>query len=182
MFRRRRATLDDATAADLTRLAPPERHEAIRSTAERKGLFAALLDDSCGRWFMTDAEDLAEGGVAEFLAGLATPLQALGAAFGSVAEGIFDDSRGQTVIVDGVEETIWTADEAKAGEVWSISTVRTYALVNARLAAAGSPERLYAVNGGNDLQAVFLTERLATALAKELEPRDRPYLPTEDSR
>ena len=46
------------------------------------------------------------------------------------------------------------------GFLWGVSTVRTFALVNDLLARASSNERLYAVNGGNDLMAIFLTDEL----------------------
>jgi hypothetical protein len=57
-------------------------------------------------------------------------------------------------------------EETEPGRLWAVATVSTFSLVNEFMAAADSAERLYAVNGGNDLFGMFLTRsQLAEILA-----------------
>jgi hypothetical protein len=60
--------------------------------------------------------------------------------------------------------------------------VRTFALINRLLTEARSPERIYAVGGGNDLFAFFLTPQLRDLVARhpDADPADEPYEPREE--
>ena len=60
--------------------------------------------------------------------------------------------------------------------------MRAFAIVNGLLKGAGSEERLYAVNGSNDLDGFFLTPALREAICRYPGVRvgDRPYLHTEE--
>jgi hypothetical protein len=59
---------------------------------------------------------------------------------------------------------------------------RGFRIVDELLAAVGSSERVYAVNGGNDLFAFFLTPELHQTVMEhpEASPEGGPYKPTED--
>ena len=68
------------------------------------------------------------------------------------------------------------------GLIWGLAMTRGFRIVDQLLEAAGSPESLYAVNGGNDLFALFLTPELHRIISghPNAEGNDRPYKPTED--
>ena len=63
---------------------------------------------------------------------------------------------------------------------WVLSTYAFFDIVNQQLET--SEVKLYAINGGNDLGALFLTEAEARQAINELKnPTDWPYLPTLDA-
>jgi len=68
------------------------------------------------------------------------------------------------------------------GVIWGLAMTRGFRIVDQLLEAAGSPERLYAVNGGNDLFAFFLTPELHQIVSQhaDADAKDGPYEPTED--
>lgn len=170
--------LDPAMLAEVTRLAKTKDHQQLEELANEKGVHGAVLDEASGRVYRSDAEHLAEGGVHELLEELNPALAELGAGFDSIGAGELDEAVGRTVIADSVAQVIYTAEEAEEqDDLGELATARTFELVNRRLEAAHSPERLYAISGGNDLVAVFLTERLKAAFEDGLDQKDRPYLP-----
>jgi hypothetical protein len=62
-------------------------------------------------------------------------------------------------------------------ESWGVATATLFEIVNRQLVAA--PVKFYALNSGNDLTGIFLTEQQAEAARKALKHRsDWPYLPT----
>jgi hypothetical protein len=65
------------------------------------------------------------------------------------------------------------------GQSWGRATHAFFKIINDQLAK--SEYRLYAINGGNDLGGIFLTQLESEAARKSL-PRkeDWPYLPTPD--
>jgi hypothetical protein len=54
-------------------------------------------------------------------------------------------------------------------------------MIDHLLEASGSREQIYAVNGGNDLCAFFLTPELYRIIVEhpDATPKDGPYRPTE---
>ena len=172
-----RHAIDTAMLAELGRLAPSDRQDELRERCTEDGLLAAVLDGS-GRCFPYDPEDVSGEAVTRFLKEVARPMAILGAKVDSVAEGDEDDEVGLTVIVDSVPEIIAAPGE-EGDERERLATERTFDLVNRRLAAAGSPERLYALEREDGVRAILLTERLAEAIGDEFdEPKERPYVPT----
>ena len=92
------------------------------------------------------------------------------------------------VRVGAAAYTIYDAAEIKRdttgnelGLIWGLSMTRAFAIVDRLLKDAGSPERLYAINGGNDLFAFFLTPELHRIISAhpDAKPKDGPYKPTE---
>lgn len=135
-----------------------------------------------GRTYFADAETLAEGGVGSFLEEIRPFLESQGVAFPDLEE-ISDEH--YSVTVDGREHPIYTRrdlyDEDRPGLIWGLATARGFAIVNDLLEAAGSTERLYAVNGGNDLLAFFLTPELRRAIVDHPDATavEGPYEPSE---
>jgi hypothetical protein len=107
------------------------------------------------RVFFFDSEDLAEGGVADLLKELAPHLRRRGVSELSVDED-FDPAQSRYgVTVNGRPVTIYSDGEK---DLWDKATSRSFALVNELLTAAGSSERAYMVDAGNDGLGVFLSE------------------------
>ena len=137
---------------------PPDQLATVRAallTSGWSGVFAHP-----GRFFPADAEDLAEGGIPGFLESVAPFLAREGVPSPEIEDRFSD--RSYTMKVAGREHTIYgeldlQREEREPGRLWAIATVRTFSIVNDLLVAAGSEERLYAVNGGNDLFGLFLT-------------------------
>jgi|RhiMethySRZTD1v2_1073278.scaffolds.fasta_scaffold07808_2 hypothetical protein len=138
------------------------------------------------RVYSADAEELAEGGIGEFIARVAPFLIAEGVTIPEIEEDSSAD--GYLVWVGNERNVIYEAADlerdgtgAAAGLVWGLSMARGFRLVSALLADAGSEETVYAVNGGNDLFAFFLTPALHRLIIEhpDASPLDAPYSPTE---
>ena len=138
--------------------------------------WAGIYGDT-GRLFPADAESLFEGGIGSFLHQIAPFLAGQGVQLEQVTEHYAED--GYWLIVNGCRHEIWTAKDQRSN--WSLSTVRTFELVNGLLESAGSRERMYAVNDGNDLFGFFLTPELKAIISGHPDYRipDGPYLPTD---
>jgi hypothetical protein len=128
-----------------------------------------------------DAEDLAEGGVGEFLEELSAHLSRRGVPLPDV-EDIFNDERTlYQVKVGDQRHTIYDvegsdADVATAaGGLWGLAWARAFDIVNGLLESAGSRERAYTLP---ESALWFLTPDQFDALrAATPNPRDRPYTP-----
>ena len=159
------------------------------STAERNAAKSefqnigwAAIYGQTGRLFPADAESLAEGRVGQFLRDIEPFLKKQGVIINKV-EDHFDEN-GYSITVNGKDYVIYNADDLKRDEtqpasIWGLATVRGFAIVNELLVDAKSSERLYAVNGGNDLFGFFLTPELRDAVCDhpDATPRDSPYVP-----
>ena len=133
--------------------------------------------DCSPRFYFADAERLAEGGVAEFIESLQPFLGRLGVK-PSVADNWGDHD--YTITLDGKEYLIWSVKELKEhGNVWGLATVRTFEIINNLLAEQDTTERLFALQGGNDLGAIFLTDQMKQLLWQSSDFRrgDLPYIP-----
>lgn len=141
-----------------------------------------FFDDRSGRKYHTDADDLAEKGGAKFIKIILPFLEKQGARVESIEEYFDEEYR---ITVNGKETVIWNDDEVEAENAgkpvstWGLSLVRIFAIVNELLEQAGSEERLYAVSGGDVLEAVFLTPELVDFMYGSLQVmiEDRPYIP-----
>lgn len=159
----------------------PTAAEALKGLFQKKG-WAAIFSADSPRLQNADAEDLAEGGVGKFIRRITPYL----AAHGVHLPEIHDDftEAGYTVLVGTTRYKIYDAAEVKGDEysTWGVAPARAFAIVDDLLAAAGSPERLYAVGDGNDLFAMFLTPGLHKIVCEhpDAAPRQRPYKPTEE--
>jgi hypothetical protein len=168
-------------ALGFMRYATAEQAAEVKEELTDRGWAGIYAHD--GRFFPADAEDLAEGGVAGFLESISPVLSALGVS-AAVDEDGFSDNE-YWLRIWGRRWVIYSADELashpEGSNIWALATVRTFAMVNERLAEAGVRDRLYAVNGGNDLWGIFLTPEQLQAIHDYAGPvRGRPYSPVDE--
>jgi len=163
----------------------PEDAGALREEIVKLG-WLGLFSDAY-RLRAADAEDLAEGGIGQFIAELEPFLTAEGVTLPEIEDNASID--GYVVNVGGIAHPIYDAadleldaPEGKAGIIWGLSMTRGFAVVDELLTAAGSEERVYAVNGGNDLFAYILTPELQRVIMEhpDASRSDGPYKPTEE--
>jgi len=135
----------------------PDNTQSIRAEILRLGWPGVFAHE--GRFFHADAEELAEGGILGFLEAVSPFLVAEGVAVPDIQDDLGEDHyklrwAGREYVVYDASEL--AREEEEPGRLWAIATVRTFALVNDLLGSTRSHERLYAVNGGNDLFGLFL--------------------------
>jgi hypothetical protein len=126
-----------------------------------------------------DAENLAEAGIKRAYARKIVPR--LGEYVSEIAEvqEIIDNSApSYSVTCGGLEYAIYAPGlPDQEGQSWGRATHALFELVNAQLVK--SEYRLYAVNGGNDLGGIFLTQSECDSARRALPRKDDwPYLPT----
>ena len=125
-----------------------------------------------------DAEDLAEAGIKE---AYQSTMRALGQYVSEpteVQEVVDNKAPSYVVKCAGLEYVIYSpALPEVEGRSWGRAAHAFFKIVNDQLTK--SEYRLYAINGGNDLGGMFLTQSEREAARKSL-PRkeDWPYLPT----
>lgn len=127
-----------------------------------------------------DAEALAEGGVAEEYESLLPHLRKFVNDPAKIEEDRNDDVPSYSVRCGGSVFEIYAPhlDEGDANS-WGRATVALFSIVNEQL--QGSTHRFYAINGGNDLFGMFLTEAEAAAAQESLPNRsDWPYIPKDE--
>jgi hypothetical protein len=128
-----------------------------------------------------DAKSLAEGGMLSAYEDEIIPaLQRLGVNPVPIEEELDPDKPSYTVIAPGKTYVIYSRDVKSSEEnSWGNATFALFDIVNRQL--EGTPYRFYAINGGNDLGGMFLTEAMREEAIESLERKaDWPYLP-EDS-
>lgn len=155
----------------------PERLTEVFAAAEEGNLY----DESIGRVFNADAEDLAEGSVERFLGEVKPALERCGVAIHTVSQDVeqeHSDRQGYSVTVNGERHVIYSHEEAvnDTDSCWDIAPRRTFQLVNSLLEKAGSAERMYMLSGGNDCFAWLLTKEQCNILmaTEALKERDKP--------
>lgn len=162
----------------------PESAEALKEDFEQNG-WVGIFSES-HRFFMADAEDLAEGGVGHFLQAVSPFLALQGITLPEIEE---ISEEGYVVRVGGADYQIYDAEDLErdasgeeSGLIWGLSMVHGFRIVDDLLAAAGSAERAYAVNGGNDLFVLFLTPELHRVIMEHPDASrgDGPYVPQEE--
>lgn len=113
--------------------------------------------------FHADGEELAEGGVEEFLRALAPALVRYGV---TLEVETVPDADDYMVSINGIRCVVWRPEDWEGGDPWALSTVRPLAVVNRLLAAAGRGAQrahtLYA--GGNEGLVFLLDPRAAEAM------------------
>lgn len=135
--------------------------------------FTLNYDDA----IMLDAEDLAEGGIAEGYEALLPALRKFAKSPVAIEEDRDDDTPSYSVRCGDMRFDIYGPDlEEGEGNSWGRATVALFSIVNAQLKQ--SSHRFYAINGGNDLLGMFLTPAQAEEAQKSLPNKsDWPYLP-----
>ena len=156
----------------------PAATQGLKQEFDRKG-WDALFEDS-HRLFFADAENLAEGDVGKLLREASPFLTSQGVTLPAIEDDISGD--GYVVKVGGIDFLIYDADELQGDFFWALASVRGFGIINELLTAAGSKERAYAINGGNDLQLLFLTPELHQAIMEHPDASRRygPYLLREE--
>ena len=139
------------------------------------------------RLYAADAEDMAEGGIGAFIAKLERFLANQGVDLPEIEDQLSES--GYAVRIGAERKQIYGEAEMgieltgdRPGLIWGLSMVRGFRIVDELLAAAESPERVYAVNGGNDLFAFLATPELFRLITThpDSSPSDGPYKPTEE--
>lgn len=162
-----------------------EKSQVLKAAFSQKGWMAIFSDSH--RFYHADAEELAEGGLCTFIKSLTPFLEAQGVKLPGLRDDVSET--GYVVWVGGVPSVIYDAGEIKrdvegtaGGLTWALAMTRGFAIVDRLLESAGSPERLYAINGGNDLFALFLTPEMHRIISAQPDanPKEGPYKPTEE--
>ena len=127
---------------------------------------------------MLDAEELAEGDVKTAYDSLLNQLSTFVPEPTEVREILNPDEPSYTVIAGGKEYPIFGPGlDDDEGQSWGRAAYALFSIVNSQL--ADSTHRFYAINGGNDLGGMFLTQEQVAVAKRELpESTDWPYLPT----
>ncbi|CAB3693112.1 hypothetical protein LMG3458_02236 [Achromobacter deleyi] len=130
------------------------------------------------KMILLDAENLAEQGIASAYEQLVPELGRYIDQPATLTEVLDDNAPTYKIQCDGQEYLIYSADEPDTEAAsWARATYFFFLAVNRQLDGTGV--QLYAINGGNELGALFLTPEEAAAAQRAL-PRqsDWPYLPT----
>ena len=123
-----------------------------------------------------DAEDLAEEGMKEAYEELGPRLRKLGVSPEAIHETVDTDAPSYQVHFRGRTYQIWDADPDE-GRSWGTAAAVFFEIVNSQL--AGKSHRFYALNHGNDLSGIFLTdEQYRQESAATRRATDRPFIPT----
>ena len=125
-----------------------------------------------------DAEDLAEGGILRAYQPVREILSQYVAEPAQIQEAVDNDKPSYIVRCGEQEYVIYSpALPDDEGHSWGRAAHAFFKIVNDQLSK--SERRLYAINCGNDLGGMFLTQAECEAARKSL-PRkeDWPYLPT----
>ncbi|OEZ56928.1 hypothetical protein [Duganella sp. HH105] len=125
-----------------------------------------------------DAESLAEQGILSAYRELLPRLEKYTATPLEVIETLSNEGLGYTVAAGDRQFVIWEVleDGKQNTDGWERATVAFFQIVNASLKA--SPHYFYALNGGNDLFGMFLTEQEAAAARHAIAKRsDWPWSP-----
>ncbi|MFC5401883.1 hypothetical protein [Cohnella soli] len=134
--------------------------------------------EQSGREFMSDAESLAEGGVGEFIKAIDPFLRTQNVQITKVNDDLVDTD--YSVEINGESYKIYSGDELHQN-IWELSTIRAFGIVNKLLEAASSDERVYILYGGNELRAVFLTSKMFKVIngSKFIPDKDKPIMTPE---
>jgi len=125
-----------------------------------------------------DAEELAERGLREAYVSIVPHLRRYVPEPAEVLEIIEPSAQTYFVECQGVGYLIYSPEiPCDEGQIWGRATQALFKIVNNQLAK--SEYRLFAINGGNDLGGMFLTQaEVDTARHSLPRKEDWPYLPT----
>lgn len=139
---------------------------------------ATAQDLDYSRAIHLDAEALAEQGMVEGYSKVLPELKAYVSSPLVLTDKVDTDQGFYTVFVAGSAQRIFPSPlGGNEYESWGVATAALFDFVNRQLVAA--PVKFYALNSGNDLTGIFLTQQQAEAARKALKRRsDWPYLPT----
>lgn len=131
------------------------------------------------KMILLDAEELAEGGVKEAYDSLKDVLRQYAPSLYDVQELYDDQEPSYRVQCAGQEYVIYSSQlSSEDGQSWGRATYALFQIVNNQLQQSG--HRFYAINGGNELGGMFLTEPEVETARSAIQKIDWPYLPTID--
>ena len=174
IFRRRRPSAEGLQLADELEARgffgylDPDEAASAKAAVAKDGIDAIWHVETGRHFWGGDAEDLAEGGVAEWVDELRPMLERQGVRLEDVEQDFGEDL--YVVRIGGRQYTIYDvagADAAAAEDgalLWELSWNRALGLVNDLLERAGSRERAYAVS---EWSIWFLTPELLELLPTE---------------
>lgn len=128
-----------------------------------------------------DAEDLGEGSIGSSYKRDILPILARHVdSTADVIEELDTEVGSYKVSCQGKKYLIYSPDmDMSEGQSWGNATFALFDIVNRQL--QNSSVRFYAINGGNDLGGMFLTEETYSQAIKSLSRKtDWPYLPKPD--
>jgi hypothetical protein len=125
-----------------------------------------------------DAEDLAESGIKKAYDSIRSELSRFVPRPAEVQEAVSPDAPRYVVKFRGKEYAIYSPElPDDEGKSWGRAAHAFFSVVNDQL--TNSEYRLSAINGGNDLFGIFLTQRECEAARQsQVRREDWPYLPT----
>jgi hypothetical protein len=127
---------------------------------------------------LLDAEALAEGGIgSSYRKDIAPVLKQYVATPAGISEELGTEAGSYKVTSQGQTYVIYSPGmDLEQGQSWGNATFALFDIVDRQL--QGSSVRFYAVNGGNDLGGIFLTQETYNRAVGDLRrKRDWPYLP-----
>ena len=158
--------------------AGPGAGQQLRLEVESDPISAVFSLDS-NRYFFADAEDLAEGGVADLLGDMEAALEQIGVS-GLALDEEFSETR-YSITVNDVSYAIWLPHELQDDLLWGYAASRTVMMLNDLLERVGSAEHAYGCLGGNDFGIFLLTPELRDAVAEVIgDPQQSPYAVTRE--
>ncbi len=134
--------------------------------------------------FNMDGENLAEGGVEEFLRTISPELERRGLPLDidtNPSNVDPDDEASYLIGINGIICVIFTEEEADSAYSWYLAAVRPLMVVNDLLGQAGSAVRMFTLSaGGNDGFALLLNPRIPAAMRASglFKDRDIPVYPS----
>jgi hypothetical protein len=130
------------------------------------------------KMLILDAEDLAEAGIRKAYESTLPTLRQYLPEPAQVQEVVDTDAPSYLVRCPGQDYIIYSPALPEDGtELWGRATRAFFQIINDQLIK--SEYRLYAINGGNDLGGMFLSQPVCAAARKSLPRKEGwPYLPT----
>lgn len=125
-----------------------------------------------------DAEDLAEQGIKEAYEEIKPNLKKYIEKPAEIVEKLDNNIPSYSVVCDGNNYEIYGSALAEGeGQSWGRAAYALFSIVNEQL--KDQKVKFYAINGGNDLGGMFLTEEEYNKAIQSLERKtDWPYIPT----
>ncbi len=81
------------------------------------------------------------------------------------------------VVVNGTNYLVYDLNENTVEEIWTLAFRRIIEIVNSLLIQAGSNERLFGIDGGNDARAILLTDSMYKLLCERSDIFGDGYTP-----
>jgi hypothetical protein len=154
---------------------PDVRRQLIESAGKR--YLDADWDDECVaadlRGYPADNEDLAEGQVGATILLMKPVLEKEGVKLDSVVDEFGDEK--YEVVINGKSHLICEGDGGKDSS--TVALKRLLEITNGLLEAAGSPERLFSIYGGNDGRVMLLTEEMQDYIESIGDVMDYKWMP-----